>query len=412
MGFGCDAVGTSSLNLPTSSKIIEPNKKIEDISSQHFKIIKKLGEGSYGKVYLIRSKETQKEYSLKKINFNPKKYDKVFSFMDEVNILKKIDHPNIISFKGAFIDKNKKLLNMITEYADNGDLGQLLNQNQENKEYFEESQLLDWLIQCSSALQYLHEKEIMHRDIKPSNILLMINKTIKLGDFGISKDISMFHITKTLKGSPLYMAPEIYKNLKYDCKVDIWSLGVTFCHLMTLEFPFEIQQDKDKMYENIIKGNKNKKILNLEGNNYNENILKNYSKEFLDLIDEMMTVDPEKRPLIYDILQRDIITKRIDSTLRENKFNDKDANHEIEDYEKNEEIRLKKLEEKFNKTKQDINMLFIEDINDDDVIEEEPNEKKIISSLKVKELKYNLLRQMSLIHKERTKNNRLFMNYV
>ena len=133
MGFGCDAVGTSSLNLPTSSKIIEPNKKIEDISSQHFKIIKKLGEGSYGKVYLIRSKETQKEYSLKKINFNPKKYDKVFSFMDEVNILKKIDHPNIISFKGAFIDKNKKLLNIITEYADNGDLGQLLNQNQENK---------------------------------------------------------------------------------------------------------------------------------------------------------------------------------------------------------------------------------------------------------------------------------------
>ena len=58
MGFGCNAVGTSSINFPTSSTIIEPNKKIEDISSQHFKIIKKLGEGSYGKVYLIRSKET------------------------------------------------------------------------------------------------------------------------------------------------------------------------------------------------------------------------------------------------------------------------------------------------------------------------------------------------------------------
>ena len=247
MGFGCDTVETSSINFPTSSTIIEPNKKIEDISSQHFKKIKKLGEGSYGKVYLIRSKETQKEYALKRISINEENdnakrisiieenYNKLSLFMNEVNILKKIDHPNIISFRGAFKDKNKEVLNIITEYVDNGDLGQLLNQNHKNEKYFEENQLLDWLIQCCLALKYLHGNEIVHRDIKPSNIFLMINNTIKLGDFGISKDISMFHKTKTLRGTPLYMAPEIFNN-GYDCKVDIWSLGVTFCHLMTQNF--------------------------------------------------------------------------------------------------------------------------------------------------------------------------------
>ena len=173
-----------------------------------------------------------------------------------------------------------------------------------------------------------------------------------------------------------------------------------------------MQKNIDKIYKNIKKGNKNKKILNLEGNNYNENILKNYSKEFLDLIDEMMNVDPKKRPLIDNILQKDIITRRMDSILRENKFNDKDANHEIEDYKKKEEIRLEKLEAKYNKEKQDNNILFIEDINDNDYIQEDQKEKKIITSLKVEELKYNLLRQMSLIHKERVRNKRLTMNFV
>jgi NIMA (never in mitosis gene a)-related kinase len=110
----------------------------------------------------------------------------------------------------------------------------------------------------------------VHRDIKPSNIFLMENNTIKLGDFGLSKIISPLHRTKTLAGTPLYSAPELLKEIEeikkakkkkdielkeYSYEVDIWSLGVTFCHIMSLEIPFNSVDDviNNVKKENIIR---------------------------------------------------------------------------------------------------------------------------------------------------------------
>ena len=165
------------------------------------------------------------------------------------------------------------------------------------KKYFEEKQLLEWLMQICLAVDSIHKENIIHRDIKPSNIFLMKNNTIKLGDFGVSNDISLFGRTHTMIGTPLYLAPEIINNESYDSKVDIWSLGVTFCHLMTLEFPFEGKKPED-VYENIKKMNKNKKILNKEKTYYKKEIVDKYSKEFLNLIYELMSFEPEKRQLL------------------------------------------------------------------------------------------------------------------
>ena len=299
-----------------------------------FQNIKEIGEGNNANVFLIQSKKTQKEYALKVIKIKNLKESILDIIKREVYNLKKLNHPNIISFKCAFESNIKTpLLNIITEYADNGDLEQKLKINHKEEKYFEENELLDWFIQICLALKYIHGMKIIHRDIKPSNIFLMKNNTIKIGDFGLSKNISIFGKTRTIIGTPLYMAPEITDKKFHSFEADIWSLGVTFCHLMSLEFPFE-GRDPEDIYKNISQKKLNRKILNKEQTYYKQEILDKYSKEFLDLIDELMSLDPEKRPSAEQILEKKIISERMNLCLKENNFDYTKAENSIQNYEK------------------------------------------------------------------------------
>ena len=151
-----------------------PSKKPVIVINEILKKIKTLGEGSFGEVYLIKSQKTQLEFALKKIQIKNTKYD-IKRIMEEVNILKELDHPNIISFKGAFKSNDDKFLNIITEYVSQGDFEKNVETNYKDKKYFEEKDILNWLFQVFLAILYIHEKSIIHRDIKPSNIFLMEN---------------------------------------------------------------------------------------------------------------------------------------------------------------------------------------------------------------------------------------------
>lgn len=383
--MGCGNIVTNTI-IP--SNIIEPEKNLKKSqlieNNEHFQIIKKLGEGTNGQVFLIKSKKTQKEYALKAIVTRNLERFLIRKIKEEVYNLKKLDHPNIISFKCAFESNEKtELLNIITEYADNGDLEIKLNENHKRKIYFDENQLLDWLIQSCLAINYLHDNSIIHRDIKPSNIFLMKNNIIKLGDFGVSKNISNFKRTKTMIGTPLYIAPELINNQEYSFEIDIWSLGVTFCHMMTLEFPFEGRKT-EKLYENILKMNKNKNILNKEKNNYNENILKNYSKEFRNLIDELMSEDPKKRPTAKQILEKNFIMERIKLYLKENNFDLSSAENFIQIYERKEKEDIIKDNFEMDSKKHNKIPIIIEEIEKEDKLknqEKDKNQKK----MKIKE---------------------------
>ena len=369
-----------------------PSEKPVIIINEILKKIKTIGEGAFGEVYLIKSQKTQLEFALKKVQLKNTKL-KIKRILEEVNILKELDHPNIISFKGAFNSNDDKYLNIITEYVPQGDLEKKIETNYKDKKYFEEKDILNWLFQVCLAILYLHENSIIHRDIKPSNIFLMENNIIKLGDFGTSKNISPWHRTKTLAGSPLYSAPELLKELEaiknneedniidlsYSYEVDIWSLGVTFCHIMSLEKPFDKNKD-------IIKNIKSNKIFNKEKNCYIDKIVEKYSKEFLDLIDEMMTYEPSKRPSIEDILEKDIIKKRMDLYLKENDFNKDEATKAINNY-----------NEKFGSIeKEEESSLFKNDKIDDnfDIL----NTSSASCPLKEEKKKYEFSRQLSIIH--------------
>ena len=405
--MGCGNIVTNTI---VPSNIIEPDKNLKKSqlieNNEQFQIIKKLGEGTNGQVFLIKSKKTQNEYALKAIITKNLPKPLIKKIKEEVNNLKKLDHPNIISFKCAFESNEKtELLNIITEYADNGDLEIKLNENHKKNIYFNENQLLDWLIQSCLAINYLHNNSIIHRDIKPSNIFLMKNNTIKLGDFGVSKNISSLRRTKTVIGTPLYLAPELIQNQEYSFEVDIWSLGVTFCHMMTLEFPFEGRKT-EKLYENILQKNMNKKILNKENNNYNENILKNYSKDFINLIDELMSINPKDRPTAKQILEKNIINERMKSFLKENNFDLSLAESSIQNYENKEKDEIVKDNFEIDSNKNNKMPIIIQEMKKDEEKkngikeEENPNlvqtmEEKINKN---KKTNYDFLRQMTFLH--------------
>ena len=376
-----------------------PPKKPVLVINEIWKKIKTLGEGSFGEVYLIKSQKTQLEYALKKIEIKSTNLN-IKRIMEEVNILKELDHPNIISFKGAFKSNDDKFLNIITEYASQGDFEKKVETNYKDKKYFEEKDILNWLFQVCLAILYLHEKSIIHRDIKPSNIFLMENNIIKLGDFGTSKNISPCHRTETLAGSPLYSAPELIKqleaienneednikNLSYSYEVDIWSLGVTFCHIMSLEKPFDKNKD-------IINNIKSKKIFNKEKNCYIDKIVEKYSKKFLDLIDEMMTYEPSKRPSIDKILKKDIIKERMNLYLKENEFNKDKTTEAINNYIE----KFQSIEE------EEERILFKDDTNDDNF--DTLNTIYASCPLKEEKKKYDFARHLSITNDYLNKTN-------
>ena len=154
-----------------------------------YKIIKLLGEGYLCKAYLAKSDNEEKQYVIKQVIMEEMNDQEKRETFNEAVVLKKVDHPNIIKFKEVFRQKKPKdALNIVTEFADGGDLGQKIEQQE--KKPFPESEILDYIAQICLALQYIHKRKIIHRDLKCENVFLMKSGTIKLGGFGygISKD--------------------------------------------------------------------------------------------------------------------------------------------------------------------------------------------------------------------------------
>ena len=366
--MGCESICTQS-----GEKIIAPRLNViiletelkndtQKTSNQTYQKMKLIGKGSYGKVFLIKSLQTEKEYALKETVITKNKEIFLYFSMNEIDILSKLDNPYIISLKCAFktqIDEETEKLNIIMEYVDNGDLNQLITEYKDDDKIISQDRLLNWLFQLCLALFYLKENEIIHRDIKPSNIFLMQDDTIKLGDFGISKKVSISNDLKIFVGTPIYTSPEIIQKKNYSYKADIWSLGITFIQLISLRLPFVVTE-KEEIYNNILNKELNPKILNKDKTDFNDSIKNNYSKEFLDLINQMVSINPDDRPSVKDILNKNMIKRRMENYLLENNFNEKEIVNTIND-----------LDEKINNIYKNINN------NDDKTISQKQKEQNI-----------------------------------
>ncbi|CAD8049217.1 unnamed protein product [Paramecium primaurelia] len=268
--------------------------------SDVYKRIRLLGQGSFGKAYLC---ECLKDHSLCVIKQMDMRYlndqEKKETYR-EFRIMSELKHPNIINFREVYKTVKGKLC-IVMDYAEGGDLAQVLKNTDG---YIAESRILDWFTQMCLAIKHCHDRKIIHRDIKTQNMFLTKDMRIRLGDFGIARLLNNTRDkAKTMVGTPYYLAPELLENKPYGFKGDIWSLGVILYEMCAKTPPFTAES-LAQLALKIVRG-QFQAIPNV------------YSSQLRTLVNQLLTVNPDKRPAVHQILKMPIITNRIKNFLSE-----------------------------------------------------------------------------------------------
>ena len=226
----------------------------------NFKYIETIDHGAFGTVIHVIEISTNKDMAIKVINKTSSRPSIIKKVKEEISILKKLNHENIVKFFGFFETNNQLLIKM--EYVKYGTLSKWIKNHKKITE--EEASII--LKQIFSAVVYLHGKQICHRDIKPENIMLSREndlKSIKIIDFGLSAQNFDKLMNSDYCGTYIYMAPEQIEKKLYFISVDIWSIGILmFMLLNNGKHPFYVKGESRKEF--------NKKIENCKINFYNK----------------------------------------------------------------------------------------------------------------------------------------------
>ena len=266
---------------------------------------KSLGKGAYGNVYESRNPTFNNKVAMKIIDKNKIELDEINDDIKrEINILKKLSHPNIVKIYEFYESDN--CFYIINEYCKGGQLYEYLTKNK-----LTEEQLCVIFYQVFSGLIYLHEHSILHGDLKPENILISsVEKDletnedfawIKIIDFGTAK-IFKKQIKKgeNIEGTLYYIAPEVFSgNIDiYDEKSDIWSIGIILYRALTRKYPF-IGRNEDETISFIID----------KDHDCNNELLLGHSNEIQDLIKKLLKKDPNERPSAKEALNHEWFKK-------------------------------------------------------------------------------------------------------
>ena len=288
--------GNSNINLgniltnPEKLNLIAKESIIPEFDTEDYEYLDPIGDGSFGKIYLVINKEDGSKYALKKIICNDLK--DVKKFQKELELVYSKSHENImkiISVEYKCLDITTYSIYILMELG-LYDWNHEIKKREKTKNYYKEKEIIDILKQLSNALLFLENEGIAHRDIKPQNILIFENNKFKVSDFGEAKTTIDISQEATLKGSELFMSPMLYQGLKYNkkdvmhnpYKSDVYSLGLCLFYAATLNFNL-LSQIRDVLNMKVLE-----KIVR-------KNVYQIYSEKLILLIMGMLEVEQEKR---------------------------------------------------------------------------------------------------------------------
>ena len=257
--------------------------------------IDEIDQGAFAKVIHVKEKKTKKDFALKIVKKSESNIDLINRMKEEIQILKKLQHPNIVQYYGQIENTNQLFIKM--EYLKYGTLGQWIQKNKNISE--EQASLI--IKEVLSAIAYLHQNQICHRDLKPENIMFSRENdisSIKIIDFGLSLQNFDSLCNSDYCGTLIYMAPEEIERKSYYLSVDIWSIGILMYMLLNKgEHPFYHNGDTKKTFLNNLKNN--------TGLVFNNKI----SFMAMHLIKKLLEYDPIKRYKANDALKHPWITR-------------------------------------------------------------------------------------------------------
>jgi hypothetical protein len=293
--------GDIAINIVTKEDFIKISKecKVPIFNENDITYIKPIGKGSFGVIYLVEDKNSKEQYALKSILCQDK--EQILKHKKEFELCYSLNHPNFIKiYKVLFkyMDSTTYILYVLMEKAET-DWNTEIEKRVKTKNFYSEEELIQILKKLVSVLCYFQKNNIAHRDVKPQNILICNDNMYKLTDLGEAKNVVDTSELSTLKGTQLFMSPNLYLVLKYDgidtkvkhnpFKSDVFSLGICFLYAMSLDLKMiKLLREETAMVDvfSIIKrfGIDNK-----------------YSPKFLNIIYKMIETDENKRVDFIDL---------------------------------------------------------------------------------------------------------------
>lgn len=267
---------------------------IRDINN--YEIVQKLREGGFATIYIAKEKSLGDIYAAKVINEKGKKLVDDQMILREIDIFSKIKGPGILPFHGISLTnfEGEKYPTIFTEYMPNGSLGEIIRQESLKQAPVEwnNTTKMTTIYGICKAMSFLHKNGIIHKDLKPDNILLDKKFYPHVSDFGMAKLTSNSQNAKAMNGgTPIFMAPEIYMNVPYDSKVDVYAFGMLLYHLLVGKEPFgEFKRNLFMLWHKILSGAR-------------PLIPETVPNCFQELIKRCWAGKPEQRPTFDEIIE-------------------------------------------------------------------------------------------------------------
>ena len=265
-----------------------------------------IGRGTQGSVYTVRHLEESVTYVLKRMHIAESEQRR--AALLEAETLQRLQHPGVVGYRDTFVDG--EYLSLVMEYCEGGDLASRIAANRDRP--FAEEQILQWVAQLALALHHVHERGVLHRDLKTQNVFLTAAGQIKLGDFGIAKQIAPQSaptlsgaLTATCVGTPYYMSPELFRGEAYGGKSDAWALGCVLFELVARRRAFQ-SPNLNSLSVKVMRGEHGP-------------LPPCYSSSLHDLVRSLLAVQPSNRPSISSLLSHPMLRRHVvafgDATL-------------------------------------------------------------------------------------------------